>query len=277
MSAQRTTLVVVVSDLHVNSTIGLCPSRVTLDDRGEYVASKAQSGYLLRNWRRFWNDVEALKASSRAERVIVALAGDAVDDNRHSKAQLITVNRGTIVDLAEKVLELAIELADELLVVRGTEAHVGGSGELEELAARRIGATPDPVTGLSSSWSLLVEIEGVLFDIAHHPPTAGYRPYTRAPAAARAAFILRSQYQEEGTRVPDVAIRGHTHYYQPGPREPKPEFFYCPPWQLCTAFGHRLGGGRIEPVGGLTFVCRGGSYQFKALRYRPPRVRPWQL
>jgi len=278
MGEPQTTLVVVVADLHTNSTIGLCAGRVELDDGGAYTPSKAQRDYLLRNWRRFWREVTALRDESHADRVVVVVDGDWADDNRHSKAQLITLNRSVIVREAVRVLEPACEIADELLIVRGTEAHTGQSGELEEAAAEMIGATPDPTTGLHSHWYLLVEIAGVRFDIAHHPPTAGYRPWTRAPAAARAGEILRIQYLEEGATVPDVAIRAHVHYYQPGPREPKPEFFYCPPWQLCTAFGHRIGaGGRIEPVGGLTFLCRDGEYQFKPLRYPPPRVRPWRM
>jgi len=278
MAEPQTTLVVVVADLHTNSTIGLCTPSVDLDDGGTYTASKAQRDYLLRNWRRFWRDVAALRDAERAGRVVVVVNGDAVDDNRHSKAQLITVNKSSIIALAARVLEPAREIADDLIVVRGTEAHSGQSGELEELVAREAGAQPDPVTGQFSHWFLLAEIEGVLFDVAHHPPTSGRRPWTKAPAAARAGAILRSQYLEEGVRVPDVAIRAHVHFYQPGPREPKPEFCYCPPWQLCTSFGHRIGaGGRIEPVGGLVYVCREGAYQFHALRYPPGKVKPWRV
>jgi len=278
MTEQRPTLVVVVADLHTNSTIGLCMPRVDLDDGGIYTASKAQRDYLLRNWRRFWRDVAEMRDEANAERVVVVVAGDWADDNRHSKAQLVTVNRSVIVREAVRVLEPAREIADDLLIVRGTEAHSGQSGELEETAAEMIGATPDPATGQFSHWFLLTEIDGVLFDIAHHPPTSGRRPWTKGPAAARASAILRAQYLEEGARVPDVAIRGHVHYYQPGPREPAPEFFYLPPWQLCTAFGHRIGaGGRIEPVGGLLFLCHDGEYQFKPLRYPARRARPWQI
>lgn len=32
------TVVAIVGDLHCNSTLGLCPPRVALDDGGEYVA-----------------------------------------------------------------------------------------------------------------------------------------------------------------------------------------------------------------------------------------------
>ena len=272
------TLFVAVGDLHINSTIGLCVPRVDLDDGGVYRASKAQRDYLLRNWRRFWRDVAELRDRVRARRVIVVIGGDLVDDNSHSQAQLITVNRSVIVALAQRVLEPALEVADEVIVVRGTEAHGGQSGELEEIVAERIGAVPDPVTGQFSQWFLLAEVDGVLFDVAHHPPTFGRRPWTKAAAAARAAALLRAQYLEAGQRVPDVAIRFHVHSYQPGPREPRPEFYYGPPWQLCTAFGHRLGAGRqIEPVGGLVFECQAGEQRVHVLRYPAGRVKPWQI
>ena len=55
MTNERT-VVAIAGDLHVNSTVAVCPPVVMLDDGGEYRASKPQR-WLWREWVKFWGAV----------------------------------------------------------------------------------------------------------------------------------------------------------------------------------------------------------------------------
>lgn len=267
-------LVAVVSDLHCNSINGLCPAAVTLDGGGTYRASKPQR-VVWAAWKEYWDIIEQKKKSLDAS-LYVVVNGEAGDLNTHDGAGLISRNRADAEHIAALALDKPRQMADKFFMVRGTAAHEGPHSSLAETVAKDLDATPDEDEGTASWWWLPLIAGGVLFDIAHHPQTSARRPWTKAAAAARHSAIVRYESMDDGRPVPDIALRGHIHYYQPGPRTPKPLFIYCPPWQLMTAFGHRLGaGGHVEKVGGLWFLCQDGSYTWGAERWGPRRKRPW--
>jgi len=261
-------LLAVVADTHCNSTIGLCPRRVPLDDGGEYCASDAQRA-TLRAWGRFWDRAETLKAEYKT-RLTVVVDGDALDHPKHATTQVASWNRADILRLTAEIYDHPRQLGGAFYVLRGTEAHTGGNGELEELLADDLDATRDEKTGLASWWWLPLEIGGVTFDIAHHPQTSSRRPWTRGSAAARQAAITWAEYCLAGKKPPDVVLRGHAHYFGDSGTTLPTRCFFLPPWQITTAFGHRLGaGGMVEPVGGMFFLCAGGEYHPLPLRFAP--------
>ena len=111
-----------VGDLHVNSTVGLCAPTVALDDGGSYSASQTQR-WLWRRWNEYCDRVQAAKAAHDA-RVVLLLNGDLADRNSHGAYQLIALNRAALLRAAVNVLQPALDIADAVIVVRGTEAHV---------------------------------------------------------------------------------------------------------------------------------------------------------
>ena len=218
-----------------------------------------------------------MKKALRAELWLV-INGDGTDDNKHSHHGLITVNKSVIIDLAIDVHQVAATIADRVFYVRGTEAHAGGAGELEEQVAQELGCVPDDETGNRSWWHLPLVANGVSFDIAHHPPSNSTRPWTKGGGAERTAAIMVYEYGSDGLLPPDVTVRSHVHHFEDSGTDHATRAFFTPPWQLCTAFGHRIGfSGRIEPVGVLGFVCRGEPhvYEFRKLIYKPERRKPW--
>lgn len=272
-------LLAAVADLHTNSFTGLCPPVVTLDNAGTYRANKAQR-IVWRAWCEFWDTVGA-KAQELGTQVYAVLNGDLNDANVYDKTSLITRAEADIVKMSVAVLEPALEVADKIFIVRGTEAHVGKRASLEEEVAKDIGAVKDEVAGTYSWYWLPLSANGVLFDIAHHPQTVARRPWTWDAAANRSAYIIRSQYLDRGEKPPDVALRAHVHKYGLSNGRLPPHFFYLPPWQLTTNYGHRLGAGSgIEPPGGLVFVCQDGQFTWKAERWLPRKLglrrKPWR-
>jgi hypothetical protein len=262
-------VVAIAGDLHINSTVGLCPPTVALDDGGTFHASKAQR-WIWRCWLDYWERVG--KSDSP---IYVVLNGDLVEGLHHRTTQLVTHNEETQLAMALQVLEPVARLADYLFIVRGTEAHTGPSAQWEEHLADDLSAVRDTVGLTASWWHLPLEVEGVTFDICHHPQTGSQRPWTLDQAAARQAAITWDEYQEMGQKPPDVVIRSHRHVFGRGYRDDTLSVF-CPSWQITTAFGRRLGTGRrVQPIGGLVFQCQDGRYTWSDQRYRPIPRKPW--
>jgi hypothetical protein len=263
-----TTILVVVSDLHSNSTLGLCPTSVVLDEGGTYEPGLHQK-WLWFHWVKFWERVKA--ARKRGYRLIVVLNGDIMDGDHHGTAQLISRNMATQHRIVVENLQPIFDLKPtKIFVVRGTEAHTGKSGQYEEMIASDIQAEQDEETGSYSWWWLPIEVEGVQFDIAHHG-RAGYRPWTRANATQMLAAELTMRYAQEGSDLPDVAIRSHTHQPADSYDNYPLRLLQTPAWQASTAFGQRLQPGSLLPCGGYIFKCRDGEYELEKLIFRPKR------
>jgi len=269
-------VVAIVGDLHINSTVGLCPSRVQLDDGGTYHPSKAQ-WWILRCWDDYWQHVAAIERSA----LYVVVNGDLVEGLHHRATQLVTHNEETQLDMALQLLEPVARLADYLFVVRGTEAHTGPSAQWEEHLADDLSAVRDKVGLTASWWYLPLEVEGVTFDIQHHPQRRSMLLSTRDVAASREADGVWQAYHEIDRRPPDVVVRSHAHYWAKGWSR---EVFccICPPWQVSTAYGNRLGvNRRVEPVGGLIFLCSDGrctwpeGQRWPVKRYKPIPRKVW--
>ena len=265
-------LVAIASDLHTNSTVALCPPRVQLDDGGEYVASQPQR-WIWRQWLAFWNEI-AEKRAAIGGPLFVILNGELADDNHHHTTQLVTRNPADQLKLALLCLKPVTDLlrdGDRLFVTRGTEAHSGVSSHMDETLARELGAENCSESARNggkdadltfSLQNLRIEVQGVRFDVAHHPPGGGGRvPWTRANFAPRLAAQTFYEACERGEKPPHLLVRGHVH--RPGDSyDAAPvRALILPSWQLSTAYGYRIGGGTL-PVGGAYIICSGrGAYE----------------
>lgn len=262
-------ILIEVSDLHTNSTVGLCPPRVVLDDGGYYTASDAQK-WLWACWLDFVEWAKDHIERHRPDRVIVVVNGDSSDGSHHRTFQIISHNPGDMIDMAYRVLEPLLDLADDVLVTRGTGAHVGGSGWMEEKIAKDINANTLG-TDNHSHYKLSFELEGVYFDIRHHS-SMGRRPWTRANSANFLASHIIMSRTEAGWRIPDVAVRAHMHRHADSGKNFKTvRALYSPAWQLATEYVHKVAteDADISDIGGLLFVCEDGSCEVFARLYQP--------
>lgn len=253
-----TTIVAVVSDLHCNSTVALSPPLIELDDGGQYKASKAQR-WIWRRWLSYWAEVAQRREGSR---LVIVLNGELADDNHHPTTQLITRNPADMLKLSAEALAPALSLlqeGDSLFVTRGTEAHSGPSAHLDETIAQDIGAT-GPAEEIASHWRLRLSIEGVRFDIAHHPPGGdGRLPWTRGNFANRLAAMAVFECASSGERAPHLLVRGHVHRPDDSYDRFAVRALVLPSWQLTTSYGHRIGGDPL-PIGGLIVTCDRGRF-----------------
>lgn len=263
----------IVGDLHANSTIGLCPPTVNLDDGGTYHASKAQL-WLWQNWLDYWKRVSAARTALKG-RLVVILNGDMVDGDHHETAQIITRNMATQWAIAEAVLAPALDLnPDEIYVIRGTPAHVGKSAQWEEAVARNIGAVPE-AERIHSWWQLRRVFGGVRVDVAHHG-RMGNRPWTRSNAAQMMAAEITYLYARNGWALPHLAIRSHRHLTADSYDNHPVRVIQAPAWQLQTEYAHKVATGQLADIGGLIVTCNEGRFWVDKALYGPEETDPWK-
>lgn len=266
----------VVSDLHCGSTLGLCPPEgVQLDDGGRYMPSKAQVA-LWDCWLRYW---AAVAEERRPEdRLIVALNGDVVDGNHHQTSQIVTSNLpATQHEIAMATLAPALALSpDSIILIRGTEAHVGGSAAYEERLARDLGAEPDPETGAASRWHFQADSQGVVLDFAHHG-RLGQRPWTKMTGPGTLAAQIVMAAAKHGSRCPSVAVRSHYHQWADSADNFATRVVQIAGWQLSTAFVHRIAAGSLPEIGGIIIACEAGRYELQKVKFDWKRGEPWTL
>lgn len=266
----------IISDLHCGSTLGLChPDGVELDDGGRYMPSREQSK-LWDCWIDYWRIVkESLKFG---DNLIVAINGDMVDGSHHKTTQIVTGNLpATQHNIAMNALGPAMSMGPRnIVVIRGTEAHVGGSAAYEERIASDLGAVPDLVTGARSHWHFQSNSHGTLLDFAHHG-RLGQRPWTKmtGPGTLAAQIVLASA--KHGTPIPHYAFRSHYHQWADSGDNFACRVVQMAGWQLSTAFVHRIAAGSLPEVGGMILTCSDdGTSNLTKVKYEWKRSDPWQ-
>lgn len=263
---------VVVSDLHINSQLGLYPAdmTITLDGGGHYTASRLQAA-LWRWWREFWD--EWVPQATRGEPYCVVVNGDAIDGGpHHNNVEHITANMHDERMIAEAILLPIVEKCDgRLYMVRGTPAHVGQGGMNEETLAKHLDAVPDR-DGRRSRWELWLRLGRGLANFAHHIGTTG-RAHYETSAIQSELMEIYSDCARWGNEPPDVVVRSHRH------RSAETRIYghkgmatscTTAAWQLKTPFAWKVPGGRVQtPQIGGALVRQGDEEMYTRHRYWP--------
>lgn len=244
---------VVISDTHCGCKLGLCPpSGTPLDDGGIYQPSRAQSK-VFAMWESFWN--EFVPAATRGEPYSVVHNGDVIDGVHHNSVTQISHNIEDQVDLAHRILEPVVEkCGGRYYHIRGTEAHVGKSGQHEEALAKRLGAIPDK-DGKHARFELWKRIGKHLVHFLHHIGTTASSAHESSAVNAELAaeFVEAARWGDE---PPSLVVRSHRHtciqVSIPWDRG-FASAVVTPAWQLRTPFSWKIAGARLKPpqIGGL--------------------------
>lgn len=232
-------------------------------------------------WERFWTWATDLKQAAQADG-IVAFVGDLFEGNKFAAgAQIISPNHEPQAYIADRVIGKDSVIANfapiATAVIRGTEAHVGPVGESEEAFGRRIKSVQRP-DGAWSWWVWKPEIHGVLGDFRHHPSNYGTKPWTDKAAIIREAKQVFYAAVEHGLRAPQIAIRGHVHYYADSYDACPTRAIFLPPWQEKTTHGHKVASNAIGQHGGVAIIIEPNSqYHVEKQIYQPEEPAPWHL
>ena len=235
----------------------------------------------------FWDDFAQLAEEVKADRLGALFMGDMVDgDRKYRSHQIITRNPTEITDVAIESLKPAVEKLDWAVFLKGTPAHVGRSGNIEEEVASDHGDIEENgkvvYKGIAQkngennyAWDAFYgSVGGVVCDAKHHGKL-GYLRHTKVNPVHRLAEQLLGGYVERGEKVPGLALRAHMHRKADTGDNHAIRVLQTPCFTGQEEYGHRISD---EPpdVGGYIFVCENGAYQLLKKEYIMPKRRLWK-
>lgn len=205
MAIQR---IVILSDLHVGSTVGLWPGRHAIEGGGIYEANQYQR-WLYECWQRAVADIQKLRPQ------VVVLNGDEVQGVNAKDGQIIGATVSAQCAAALTLLEPVRKATRKLYMIRGTEWHDGRAAENVEGLAKELRAEVDPATGQYTRWELYLDLGGPVIHFAHHVGTSSV-PWYEATVPLRDTLLMLSElWRFFGSRAPNLrmVVRSHRHRY----------------------------------------------------------------
>lgn len=244
------TKLVVISDLHCGSSVGLCPPEFEYDiDEGMAIkANRAQ----LHLWDQWIDFTESWLPSILGDSAYCLLVnGDLVDGLHHRSTQ---VHSDEIVHsrIAEHVLMPLAEKAERVFISKGTEAH---THSYESAIAAKLGCDYHSATNTYAPNHILLEMGGLTISAQHHI-TASSRSWLGGYALL--ASLVDEQYRaaSRGHTIPDIIIRSHRHVYASFSNSAG-MCIVTPPWQMLTRFGRMVTKDMVSECGGLVLDFAG--------------------
>ena len=271
-------IVACFGDMHCGSTVGLCPPEgIELDDGGLYMPNTGQE-WLWNNWEEAWAKVGSTMLHNRGAKLHIVCNGDATDGDHHRTTQIATGHEGVHVNCAIESLRVPLALKpDSIHIIRGTSAHVGRAGGLEEGMANALKSqgwkvVEDPDTGTASSYQRMIKIGGLLIHIKPHG-RMGRRAHTKGPYMRWYAQDIFFNYLMDGDEAPDIAIRSHFHQFADSGKihKVKTRAVALPAWQLATEYVHRVAES-LADIGLVWFeIDDDDDYNMKKILFKPER------
>lgn len=252
---------IVISDTHCGSRLGLLPPEGTKPDQSGNVSPSRLQTVVWLWWEEMWEDW--VPTATKGEPYGIILNGDGVEGVPHGSTAGISANDSDQFKIAVRIIKPLVAKCDgRFKWVRGTEAHVGKSGSIEEMCAEAVGAIPNRDDQFSR-FELWQKVGGGLVHLLHHVGTTS----SSAHEASAVNAEMTAEYVEAarwGDRPPDVIVRSHRHRCIEV-RIPNAHGFatatVTPGWQLKTPFSYKIAGGRIAPPQFGCVLIRQGDRQ----------------
>ena len=250
-------IAVVLSDLHAGCQMALCPPEGFRLDSGSIHVPKGPQAALWPVWVEFWEWVAQVTAGEPYDLVF---NGDCLDGVHHGSTTQISHNRNDQRRLAVHLLAPHVARAARYFHVRGTEAHVGQSGEDEESVARELGAVPNE-EGQHARYDLWLRMggpKGPLVHFLHHIGTTGSAAY-EATAVHKELVESYAEAGRWGDEPPRAIVRSHRHRalrISLPVDDGEALAVVTPAWQLKTPFAWKIPGARLSQpqIGGTILI-----------------------
>lgn len=264
----KTRNIIIISDTHFGCQLGLCPPTVKLDSGGKYQHSELQS-IVWKYWKHFW-DVWVPKVTKNEDYILVH-NGDIIDGVHHNSVTQISHNltdqRNIAIEVMSKVI--AKPHCKAYYQIRGTEAHVGKSGQDEEEIAKQLNAVPDKI-GNFARWDMWLRLDKALIHFTHHVGNTNSASYESTAVYKE----LVEAYNEAGRwhdEPPDIVVRSHRHRQFETRIATEKGYgisLVTPAWQLKTPFSFKIGIGRSSTpqIGG--YLIREGDEDVVYTRFK---------
>lgn len=274
----KDTVVAVISDMQVGSTVALCPPKWNLYEGGTFHASPAQM-IIYRQWVQSAKKVKDLLSGGRnRKRLVIVLNGEPIENDHHDTPQIITKNPQEMIDMSVSLLDEWMGIVnyepkrgDCMYLVRGTSAHEKGE-HIEQIGRDLEGVVPFRADsqgrkdGRYHYQKLRRTVNGRLFSIVHHGFSRGSRAWTTENGiynSLKSMYFSGLDYQQD---IPDFVIRSHKHVFTYAYYYGRNKTMYgcqTPCWQLKTHFGNQVAANQdINTIGMISFdVLKSGAAQ----------------
>ena len=206
------------TDAHSGSIFGLMRPIQWQFQSGNREVTPVQR-LIWRQWTEDWTWVGKLRKKSR---LITGFGGDAVEGNTFGSNELVTSRMDEQSELFIDAMNYGLKIAghdaskgDLLYMMKGTGVHVG---ESENKIAKDLDAVPaQPPTNVEGQggyypWGhLYLDVNGVLFDVAHKGQKPGKRYWTTENGLMLQAKDTYFRCLDEKFPIPNYVISGHWH------------------------------------------------------------------
>lgn len=198
--SDRPKVLVVVSDLHCGSSVGLCPP----DFKTKYgnavgFGDNIHQAWLWDKWQEAFEEVDAILGN---DNFCLCVNGDATEGIHHRSTEIVATLIEDHCRMAAEALKPYAQAASEIFIVKGTECH---TGEIESYLASLLSARE----GIAKDkW--LFSINGCLVDACHHMGVTS-RAYLEASAMSIVLGNARLNAVRSGHPAAKVFLRGHRH------------------------------------------------------------------
>lgn len=247
-NGRRPKIAVIVSDLHCGSTVAVAPPEIELSE--VVVKANPFQLWLWECWQHLWG--EWVPSVTDGSAFVLVVNGDCIEGVHHHTKQVMHVDEGEHLKIAEAVLKPALEQATKTYLVKGTESHVKN---LERVLGSTIRAEPDPATG-EHAWDVLpLEIHDCLGHYRHHINTTS-RPYLEGSQLSIHLGVERIEAARQGYRAPRYIARAHRHRHGVF-SDGQGMSFVTGAWQGLTRYGHKVVPGAIPNPSCIILDWRG--------------------
>lgn len=238
---------VIISDSHCGCQLGLCPPEsVRLDNGGTYRPSRFQRE-VWKLWLDYWNWVATVV---KREPWDLVHNGDAIDGVHHNSTTQISHSIQDQLLIAQTVMAPVVaacrKSGGHYYHIRGTEAHVGQSGQYEEMLAQHLRAVPN-ADHQYARYDLWKRVGGALVHLLHHIGTTASAAHEASAVNAEltASYVEASRW---GTQPPDFIVRSHRHRFIAVDMDTARGLgaaIVTPGWQGKTSFAWKVAGARL--------------------------------
>lgn len=256
--------VVIVSDLHCGSSVGLWPDGCETETGNTVnIGNNLHQRWLWECWE---DATERVLKHFDGKLFYLICNGDLIEGKHHGTTELVVSKNMEHAHAAIECLQPLASQAARSFFIAGTECHVG---DYEKYICSKL-------NGIWCADKALIEVNGTLMDVAHHMPTSS-RAYLEAGAMSITLGNARLNYARSGHRVPQIYARGHRHtggHYSDG----RALFVVTPAWQVLTRYGHKVVGDSICACGmtmlDWTSTPKGEIPAVIPITYTPNEITP---
>ena len=190
---------------------------VAIDEKGERVIEGWHTPQLRPVQKQLWKwhteYVRNVRKLAGKDEIIFLEMGDLTQGNVF-RDDLDENNLNTQVTISRynTIPWLDIPNVRKAFIVKGTGVHVWGEGSTETLLTAQLKSIY-PKKKIKINYHYLLDVGGVILDVAHHGPGAGIRSWTRGNVFGLYCKSILMDDLACGAPVPHVILRAHKHEF----------------------------------------------------------------